>query len=196
MRTETIKLAKGALQINADEWPWADAAIDVVSQILNDHAMLARIETSTPSTLSRPKTTANGIEMGYYKESALQGDALSEVQVVDLVIVSADPTALVSKDDLKVILNSLLTLAHANGYHDRGVALRGSSLAGDVSPANMTDLGFSIRFYKDSDWPCKEHPEMLYGQPIGMYHCPVCGEMQMAGSFHLPREFTAAETQV
>ena len=31
---------------------------------------------------------------------------------------------------------------------------------------------------------CKEDPTKLVGQPIGMYHCPECGEMLIAGSPH------------
>lgn len=34
--------------------------------------------------------------------------------------------------------------------------------------------------------PCPEDPEKLRGQPIGMYHCPFCGDMQLAGMPHLP----------
>lgn len=34
--------------------------------------------------------------------------------------------------------------------------------------------------------PCPEKPELLLGQPLGMYHCPYCGDMQMAGCEHLP----------
>ena len=38
-------------------------------------------------------------------------------------------------------------------------------------------------------WPCPERPEELLGQPIGMYHCPYCGEMQVGGVTHLePQE--------
>lgn len=32
--------------------------------------------------------------------------------------------------------------------------------------------------------PCPEKPEALLGLPIGMYHCPSCGEMQLAGLPH------------
>ncbi len=35
-------------------------------------------------------------------------------------------------------------------------------------------------------WPCSGNPEALKGQPIGMYHCQFCGEMQLAGVPHLP----------
>lgn len=34
--------------------------------------------------------------------------------------------------------------------------------------------------------PCTEQPLLLAGQPIGQYHCPMCGEMQLAGMAHLP----------
>jgi hypothetical protein len=33
--------------------------------------------------------------------------------------------------------------------------------------------------------PCPEQPLLLTGQPIGMYHCPVCGMMLMAAMPHL-----------
>jgi hypothetical protein len=38
-------------------------------------------------------------------------------------------------------------------------------------------------------WPCPGKPEELKGQPIGMYHCEYCGEMQIAGMEHLPPQF-------
>jgi hypothetical protein len=42
---------------------------------------------------------------------------------------------------------------------------------------------------KKSTWPCLGKPEDLKGQPIGMYHCEFCGEMQIAGAPHLPPQF-------
>lgn len=38
-------------------------------------------------------------------------------------------------------------------------------------------------------WPCPGKPEDLKGQPIGMYHCEYCGEMQIAGVPHCPPQF-------
>ena len=35
-------------------------------------------------------------------------------------------------------------------------------------------------------WPCPGAPVALAGQPLGMYHCEYCGEMQLAGTPHLP----------
>ena len=36
--------------------------------------------------------------------------------------------------------------------------------------------------------PCIEEPLILLGLPLGQYHCPVCGDMQIAGMKHLPPE--------
>lgn len=33
---------------------------------------------------------------------------------------------------------------------------------------------------------CSEKPERLLGAPIGMYHCPDCGAMVLAGFPHPP----------
>ena len=33
---------------------------------------------------------------------------------------------------------------------------------------------------------CSYDPRELAGKPIGMFHCPDCGEMQLAGYPHLP----------
>ena len=47
-----------------------------------------------------------------------------------------------------------------------------------------TDWGVDVKGRKRR--PCPEDPTLLLGQPIGMYHCPVCGAMQVAGIPHLP----------
>lgn len=44
---------------------------------------------------------------------------------------------------------------------------------------------FMLRIYLNSDFDCIEHPEMLVGKPIGMYHCPECGAMQVGGLPHI-----------
>lgn len=44
------------------------------------------------------------------------------------------------------------------------------------------------RCYREVDWlyppKCSEDPVKLTGQPIGMYHCPECGTMVLAGLPH------------
>lgn len=43
---------------------------------------------------------------------------------------------------------------------------------------------------------CPYEPEHLKGQPIGMLHCPVCGEMVLAGMKHLqPIDWESPEVQ-
>jgi len=44
---------------------------------------------------------------------------------------------------------------------------------------------------------CTFDPTIYAGMPIGMFHCPECGEMQLAGQPHLPtlEEIMAAEEQ-
>src|SRR5690606_33219302 len=48
------------------------------------------------------------------------------------------------------------------------------------------------RFCADIDHtglePCPEDPTRLAGQPIGQYHCPHCGCMQLAGTAHLAHD--------
>lgn len=35
---------------------------------------------------------------------------------------------------------------------------------------------------------CSHDPTKLLNMPIGMYHCPECGEMVLAGVAHTPDE--------
>jgi len=44
---------------------------------------------------------------------------------------------------------------------------------------------FDFVEYEDlHDAPCFEKPELLKGTTQGMYHCPDCGQMIMAGMKH------------
>ncbi len=58
---------------------------------------------------------------------------------------------------------------------------------------NIIDSALSIIEHQ-TDWgeyqgkkrkPCPEQSVLLAGQPLGMYHCPVCGMMLLAGGAHL-----------
>ena len=55
-------------------------------------------------------------------------------------------------------------------------------------PDAMKDVKMCGRCYDivDELFPanCSEKPEDLLGQPIGMYHCPDCGAMLLAGVPH------------
>ena len=63
-------------------------------------------------------------------------------------------------------------------------------LTGNFITADHKVNGALMRIYRNQDFVCKGHPEMLLGAPLGQHHCDVCGEMQMAGCFHLPKEET------
>lgn len=58
--------------------------------------------------------------------------------------------------------------------------------------AKMKGPSFAVYWGVDGEGrprnPCLEDPKKLAGQPLGMYHCPICGVMQMAGMEHLPPE--------
>lgn len=41
--------------------------------------------------------------------------------------------------------------------------------------------------------PCPHDPRTMLGQPIGMYHCPACGEMVLAGFEHPEHDFDCPE---
>ena len=48
-----------------------------------------------------------------------------------------------------------------------------------------TDCG-ATREDGELDWvPCQYDPTPLLGKPIGMFHCPLCGNMVLAGQPHL-----------
>jgi hypothetical protein len=44
-----------------------------------------------------------------------------------------------------------------------------------------------------ADDKCPYPTQHLLGVPIGMFHCPLCGEMVLAGQEHGPRVFTDEE---
>lgn len=63
-------------------------------------------------------------------------------------------------------------------------------ITGQYLTQNNNVVGALLRVYRNQDFPCTGHPEMLHGKPIGMFHCDKCHEMQQAGTFHLPKEET------
>jgi len=52
------------------------------------------------------------------------------------------------------------------------------------SPKEERMRTFIYRIYANVEGECFEHPEMLTGAPIGMYHCPECMFMVIAGVPH------------
>ena len=52
-----------------------------------------------------------------------------------------------------------------------------------MSPKEMCGRCYA-ETYELFDANCEEKPEYLIGAPIGMYHCPDCGALIMAGLPH------------
>lgn len=80
---------------------------------------------------------------------------------------------------------STLLIKDDAGYECHYAARTITKETNDGSPPPLRLL--LVRIFNDEDWPCTEHPELLLGQPIGTYHCPACGQMQLAGLPHLPK---------
>jgi len=65
--------------------------------------------------------------------------------------------------------------------------IEGNSNAKD-DPDEIMNIKLCGRCYEQTDklFPanCNEKPEKRLGEPIGMYHCPECGAMVIAGLEH------------
>lgn len=64
----------------------------------------------------------------------------------------------------------------------------------DYTPQQALDKGLDLHKNLDIEAPLNEigercpwpwEPEQLVGVPIGMYHCPYCGAMVLAGVSHV-----------
>ncbi len=90
--------------------------------------------------------------------------------------------------DMVMHVNRLVQTDCQEGLLDEHVdlAIRVMSWDGKTVPTPMDELESC-----KNTWPCPGKPEELRGQPIGMYHCEFCGEMQLAGVPHLPPQSPA-----
>jgi hypothetical protein len=97
----------------------------------------------------------------------------------------------IAQDDLNewahrknVLLASLQQTLAENNMHTTGIAVPNQWLSSrDAKPEFVI-----FRFWSDNQWVCPEHTEMLVFAPIGQHHCPECGQMVMAGMYHLPKD--------
>lgn len=119
--------------------------------------------------------------------SSLDGDE-SSIVVLDVLVAESDTNPTTKDYDadsldetIREIVAKYQTHARENDCH----------LTGQYISADNKVTGALLRVYRNQDFACKGHPELLHGKPIGMFHCDKCGEMQMAGAFHLPKEETA-----
>lgn len=113
--------------------------------------------------------------------------AVSSIVVLDVLVAEAADNP-VSKDydadsldeTVREIVAKYQTRARENDCH----------LTGQYISTDNKVTGALLRIYRNQDFVCKGHPELLHGKPIGMFHCDKCGELQQAGCFHLPKEET------
>lgn len=86
--------------------------------------------------------------------------------------------------------NAIIATMNANLVHYATQYIR--SMHPLYSDAELGTPGtpryFLLRVYLNHEFQCTEHPEMFLGAPLGMYHCKVCGDMQMAGMPHIKDE--------
>lgn len=88
--------------------------------------------------------------------------------------------------------NSIIATMNANAVHYATQYIR------SMHPLHRNaELGtpgtpryFLLRVYRNYEFDCTEHPEMFLGAPLGMYHCSVCGDMQVAGTAHIRESLT------
>lgn len=113
----------------------------------------------------------------------------SPIVVLDILVMEIDlaegESSSYNADSLDEAVRKVVALYQARA-HDLDCHLTGNFITADHKVN-----GALLRIYRNQDFVCKGHPELLLGKPIGMYHCDKCGEMQMAGTFHLPKEETA-----
>jgi len=104
------------------------------------------------------------------------------VEALDLVFMffgSPDEVGSVLTTDVKDYLSGLRSFVRNQNMHFAH-RMFGFSAPGYDGLAEAV----VVRVFRDADFPCPEHPELLLGQPIGMYHCPYCAHMQVAGIGH------------
>lgn len=117
---------------------------------------------------------------------------LTSAQCLDLFFDVRD----ISPDDMNEwshakngVLSHLMQTSHENNRHLKGMELPNRWLRMKDAEGNFEPLQFIVfRIWNNNDFHCHEHPETLVLAPLGQYHCPECGQMQVAGMPHLVAE--------
>lgn len=135
-------------------------------RVLEDHGLVADIIGETPDFTDDPGLY--GIRRGHEIDAWLR----DHPEVERFVILD-------DGGDMAMHVNRLVQTDAQEGLRDEDV---------DLAIRVMSWDGTSALFEKYT-WPCPGKPERMLGQPIGMYHCEYCGEMQVAGVPHLPPQF-------
>jgi len=93
----------------------------------------------------------------------------SDIKVFDVLFKQDDES--IPQFQYDKLLQDFVSLLSTKGLH--------------VHARRMSSKVILIRVFKNSDFSCTEHPEMLIFEPLGQYHCPACGEMVVAGFTHI-----------
>lgn len=135
-----------------------------------------------------------GYEKGNVYWHRFEDEQLENLEVLDLVFqISGTPEA---TEAACVAIGGYLTtvfnqLRETNKWHSSIRVLYSDNP--EYQGKAQVPRVFIYRIYPNVVDMCEEHPEMLLGTPCGMYHCPSCGQMQLAGMPHVTN--SVEETQ-
>jgi HAD domain in Swiss Army Knife RNA repair proteins len=135
-------------------------------RVLGDHGLVGEIIGETPNLSEDPALYR--IRRGHEIDAWLR-----DHPEVDCFVILDDG------GDMAMHMNRLVQTDAQEGLRDEDV---------DLAIRVMRWDGTSVLVEKHT-WPCPGKPERMIGQPLGMYHCEYCGEMQIAGVSHLPPQF-------
>lgn len=158
---------------------WEDFATDVHGKSgLN--VMVSASQADSVPTASVGENTSYVLN---YKDVSATSDKI----VLDILIKPIDlaegETSAFTEETLDAAVRAVVAQCQARAKEDA------CHVTGNFLNTDHKVNGALLRIYRDQDWPCHGHPEVLRG-PIGMYHCDYCGQMQVAGTFHLTKEQT------
>ncbi|QZE58801.1 hypothetical protein pEaSNUABM28_00244 [Erwinia phage pEa_SNUABM_28] len=165
-----------------DQQSWEDFGEAVHNEFL------LNTMTGSSSASQIPSVGPNeGVKHALTYANILRGEQ-SPIVVLDLLIeevaLAEGETSPFDADGLEQAVRKVVALYQARA-RDLDCHITGQYLTDDNKV-----IGALLRVYRNQDFPCTGHPEMLHGKPIGMFHCDKCHEMQVAGTFHLPKEET------
>lgn len=112
----------------------------------------------------------------------------SSIVVLDVLVAESNTNPITKDYDVDSLDETIREIVAKYQARARGLDCH---LTGQYISVDNKVTGALLRIYRNQDFVCKGHPELMHGKPIGMFHCDKCGEMQMAGAFHLPKEENA-----
>lgn len=136
---------------------------------------------------------AGAVPAGYRKGEMYMhpiggNDPRGEIAVTDLHFYMSGEDRSAQTEQLAPVINALREVVNGENAWPIHFMLR-SFTSDNQKYANLAEADRPLRWvvaraFRNVDWTCQEHPEMLLGVPLGMYHCGHCGQMVIAGCFH------------